>query len=91
MLRASAISALPEPIAQEMLARWNRVSGRFAAIISDGIAEGSIRAIDPVIAAHMLNASLNAAASARTAVRGAEPNEIADLYAKPMLMGLFVR
>lgn len=89
LLRASAISALPEPIAQDMLARWNRISDRFAAMISDGIAEGSIRAVDPVIAAHMLNASLNAAASALTAVRGAEPGEIAELYAKPMLMGLF--
>jgi len=91
LLRASAISALPEPIGQDMLARWNRVSDRFAAMISDGIAEGSIRAVDPVIAAHMLNASLNAAASALTAVRGAEPGEIAELYAKPMLMGLFAR
>ncbi len=91
LLRASAISALPEPIAQDMLARWNRISDRFAAIMSDGIAEGSIRAVDPFIAAHMLSAALNAAASALTAVRGAEPSEIAELYAKPMLMGLFAR
>jgi len=89
LLRTSAISALPEPIRQNMLAQWSRVSDRFSAMISDGIAEGSCRAIDPVIAAQLLNATLNAAASLVSVVRGADKSEAAALYAKPMLMGLF--
>jgi len=72
-----------------MLAQWSRVSDRFSAMISDGIAEGSCRAIDPVIAAQLLNATLNAAASLVSVVRGADKSEAAALYAKPMLMGLF--
>jgi AcrR family transcriptional regulator len=91
LLRTSAISALPEPIRQDMLNRWSRVSDRFSAMISDGIAEGSCRPIDPVIAAQLLNATLNAAASLVSVVRGAEKSEAAALYAKPMLMGLFSR
>jgi AcrR family transcriptional regulator len=91
LLRTSAISALPEGIRQDVLTRWNRVSDRFSALISDGIAEGSVRAVDPVIAAHMLNATLNAAASLMSVVTGAERHEAASLYAKPMLMGIFAR
>lgn len=89
LLRASALSALPEPIRQDMAARWTRVSDRFAAMISDGVAEGSIHPVDPVIAAQFLNAALNAAASLTMAVPGAQPSEAATLYAKPLLMGIF--
>jgi AcrR family transcriptional regulator len=89
LLRTSAISALPESIRQDTLNRWNRASDRFSAMISDGIAEGSIRAVDPVMAAQLLNATLNASATLMTVVRGAEKSEAAALYAKPMLMGLF--
>jgi AcrR family transcriptional regulator len=89
LLRTSAISALPESIRQDTLNHWNRASDRFSAMISDGIAEGSIRAVDPVVAAQLLNATLNASATLMTVVRGAEKSEAAALYAKPMLMGLF--
>jgi AcrR family transcriptional regulator len=88
LLRTSAISALPEHIRQDMLNQWSRVSDRFSAMISDGIAEGSIRPIDPVIAAQLLNATLNASASMRTP-KGEDRDEAATLYAKPMLLGLF--
>jgi AcrR family transcriptional regulator len=88
LLRTSAISALPENIRQDMLAQWSRVSDRFSAMISDGIAEGSIRPIDAVIAAQLLNATLNASASMRIN-RDAVRTHAARLYAQPMLMGLF--
>jgi hypothetical protein len=73
-----------------MLGQWNRVSDRFSAMISDGIAEGSIRPIDSVIAAQLLNATLNASASMRID-RDAIREHAAALYAKPMLMGLFTK
>src|SRR5205085_568000 len=40
LLRTSALAALPETIRQGMVEQFNRVSDRFAAMISDGIAEG---------------------------------------------------
>ncbi|HEY1630553.1 MAG TPA: TetR/AcrR family transcriptional regulator [Rhizomicrobium sp.] len=89
LLRTSAISALPEPIRADMLGQWSRISDRFSAMISDGIAEASLRPVDPVIAAQLLNATLNAAASLMNVVSGAARDEAASLYAKPMLMGLF--
>ncbi len=89
LLRTSALSALPEPIRADMVGQSSRVSDRFSAMISDGVAEGSVRPVDPVIAAQMLNATLNAACELRFLVRGVEPDEAAPLYARPMLMGVF--
>jgi AcrR family transcriptional regulator len=89
LLRAAALSALPESIREDMLARFTRSAERFAAMISDGISEGSVRPVDPVIAAQLLNAALNASASLKMAVPGGNPREAARLYAKPFLIGMF--
>jgi len=91
LLRASALSALPQPIREHMVEQSSRISGRFAAMISDGIADGSIRPVDPTIAAQMLNATLNAAADLRASQSGVTREEVGAFYAKPMLMGLFSR
>lgn len=89
LLRASALWALPLDLRQEMADQYARISERFAAMISDGIAEGSIRPVDPLIAAHMLSSMLNAAASLRSWAPGMEAGEAADLFARPLLMGVF--
>lgn len=91
LLRASSMGALPIEIRHEMAQGYNRGSERFAAIISDGVAEGSIRAVDPMIAAHMINSMLNAAASLGVWVPGLEREEAARLFARPLLTGLFSR
>jgi AcrR family transcriptional regulator len=91
LLRSSALSALPEHIRLNMVERANRVSERFAAMISDGVAEGSIRPVDPYIAAQMLNATLNAASDLPFTIPDVVASEAAALYAKPMLMGVFSR
>jgi AcrR family transcriptional regulator len=89
LLRTSAFSALPEPIRARLLDEQNRLSERFAAMISDGIAVGALRPVDPAIAAQMLNATLNAASDLRGSAAQVTPAEVAELYAKPMLMGVF--
>jgi AcrR family transcriptional regulator len=91
LLRASSMGALPIEIRTEMTQGYNRGSERFAAIISDGVAEGSVRAVDPMIAAHMINSMLNAAASLGVWVPGLEREEAARLFARPLLTGLFSR
>ena len=89
LLRTSALSALPEQMRISMVELSNRVSERFAAMISDGVAEGSVRPVDPYIAAQMLNATLNGASDFLFTVPGIKRDELAELYAKPMLMGVF--
>jgi AcrR family transcriptional regulator len=91
LLRASSMGALPIEIRHEMAQGYNRGSERFAAIISDGVAEGSVRAVDPMIAAHMINSMLNAAASLGVWVPGLEREEAARLFARPLLTGLFTK
>jgi AcrR family transcriptional regulator len=89
LLRMSALSAVPEPIRLQMVLQTARVSDRFASMISDGIAEGSIRPVDPFIAAQMLNATLNAGAELGFWVPGVKPKAAAAIFARPLLMGLF--
>ena len=91
LLRTSALSALPESIRQEMVEASNRISDRFASTISDGIASGSLRAVDSFIASQMLTATLNVSATTGRWFPGVERDEAVSLYAKPMLMGIFSR
>jgi AcrR family transcriptional regulator len=88
LLRASALSALPETIRGEMIEQSGRLSDRFAAMISDGVGEGSLRPVDPFIAAQMLTASLNAAADLPMLLRGVEARVAVSFYARPFFMGL---
>ncbi len=91
LLRTSALAALPEPIRLEMVKHSDRVSDRFASMISDGIAEGSVRAVDPFIAAQMLNATLNAGAELGFWVPGVSSKAAPAVFARPLLMGVFER
>jgi AcrR family transcriptional regulator len=89
LLRSSALAALPEPIRLQMVQHWNRVSDRFGSMISDGIAEGSIRPVDPFIAAQMLNATLNAGAELDVWVPGVSQKAAPAVFVRPLLMGIF--
>lgn len=89
LLRTSALSAVPERIRGKMVEQSNRVSDRFAAMISDGIAEGSIRPVDPFIAAQMLNATLNAGAELSFWVPGVKQKSAPAIFVRPLLMGIF--
>jgi len=91
LLRTSALAALPENIRREMVTHSDRVSDRFASMISDGITEGSIRPVDPVIAAQMLNATLNACAELGAWVPDVSQKAAPAVYARPLLMGIFER
>ena len=91
LLRTSALSALPEAMRDEQVAHSNLVSDRFASMISDGIAKGSIRPIDPAIAAQMLNATLNACAELGFWVPGVTQKAAPSVFARPLLMGVFTR
>jgi hypothetical protein len=42
LLRTSALTAVPEAIRAELMQRFDRISYRFASILCDGIADGSI-------------------------------------------------
>ena len=54
LLRYSALSAMPEVVRPGLLRDFDRLSQRTAGIIVDGMADGSIRAIDPTIAGQLV-------------------------------------
>ena len=91
LLRTNALTALPEQMRKVMVEHSNRVSDRFASMISDGIAEGSLRPVDPFIAAQMLNATLNACAELGYLVPDVRPKAAASVFVRPLLMGIFER
>ncbi len=61
LLRTTALQALPADLRNTVVRRSNRMAQRFAGMMIDGMAEGSIRHIDPLIASQCLISSLNAA------------------------------
>lgn len=91
MLRSSALAAIPDPIRSQMLEESGRISDGFATMIAKGIAEGSLRPVDPFIAAHMLNAAVNAASELSFWVPGLKQKAAPAIFARPMLTGLFSR
>jgi AcrR family transcriptional regulator len=86
LLRTSVLSSMPREYQVEIVNLSYKVARQLAAMISDAIAEGSVRPVDPVIAAHLLNASINAAADLRW--RKAPENRDALAYARPLFCGI---
>ncbi|MBM6575166.1 TetR/AcrR family transcriptional regulator [Microvirga sp. SRT01] len=89
LLRTTALSGLPPGERRAMVDRSDRIARRFAGIIMDGIAEGSCRPVDALVAAQALMALQNAAFDMRKwATTMPRPTAIA-LYASTLLFGLF--
>ena len=77
---------MPREHQVEILNLSNKTARQFAAMISDAIAEGTARPVDSVIAAHLLNASINAAADLRW--RTAPENRDPLVYVRPLFCGI---
>ena len=89
LLRYSALSAMPEAMRPGLLRDFDRLSQRTASIIVDGIDDGSIRPIDPVIAAALVTGMINAAAELRHWVHDATEDNVVELFVRPCLVGVF--
>lgn len=89
LLRTLALTALPEQMQRVMVDQANRISDRYGAMISDGIAEGSLRPVDPFIAARMLNATLNVCAELGYVIPDVRAKAAASVFVRPLLMGVF--
>ncbi len=89
LLRTTALQTLPSDVRTGVVERSDRMALRFASTLADGITEGSVRPVDPMIASQAIMATLNAAnellhwASVLT-----RPRAVA-LYASTLAFGLF--
>lgn len=65
LLRTTALQALESTQKADVVTRSNRLARRFAGILIDGIADGSLRAVDPLIASQVIMSTINSAYEAR--------------------------
>ncbi|HWK37254.1 TetR/AcrR family transcriptional regulator [Sphingomonas sp.] len=89
LLRTTALSGLPPTERQVMMDRSNRIARRFAGMISDGIAEGSLRAVDPLVASQALMSLQNAAFDMRKWAGTMPRQRAVAMYASTLVFGLF--
>jgi AcrR family transcriptional regulator len=88
LLRTSALTTVPEAIHDQLIHDLDRITWRFASIVSDGIADGSIAPVDVNQAAEMITGAINAAAELHHWAPGLTPQTVVDHYVRPLFMGL---
>ena len=88
LLRTTALSGLPAGTRDLMVERSTRIARRFAGVMSDGIAEGTIRAVDALIAAQAMMALLNAAFDMRKWAWSMPRDRAVAYYASTLLFGM---
>jgi AcrR family transcriptional regulator len=88
LLRTAALTTAPEPIREEILNKFNRISLSIGSLVSDGIADGSLRPVDAHIAAQMVTAMINAAAELPFWAPGQSVAEASQSYVRGLLKGL---
>ncbi|MBK5264656.1 MAG: TetR/AcrR family transcriptional regulator [Alphaproteobacteria bacterium] len=89
LLRGTARQSLPAPLRSLVFDEATRLARRYAGMMMDGIAEGSVRPVDTLIAAQMTMSTLNSACDERAwANRLASPDAV-KIYASTIAFGLF--
>ena len=89
LLRTTALSGLPAGERQSMVDRSNRIARRFAGTMMDGIAEGTIRPVDSLIASQAMMAFLNAAFDMRKWSSTMPRERAVSMYASTLMFGMF--
>ena len=91
LLRITAWTGLPEAMRSDTRRTMTRLGERFATLVIDGMADGSLRVVDPSIAAQAISGMLNAAAEVERWAPGIDAGNLFDFYARPLFTGLLAR
>ena len=91
LLRLTAWTELPGALRWQKYSTMNRLGERYAAMVVDGLVDGSLRLVDPAVAAQMVSGLINALAEAEHWLPGEGPAPLDELLARPMLLGLLAR
>ena len=90
LLRTTALHAIPGDERVSILDRSNRLAKRFAGMLIDGIGEGSVRAIDPLIGSQILMSTINPANEmGNWSRRFSDPKDAVATYCWTICYGLF--
>ena len=88
LLRLTAWTELPGAQRWQKFSTMNRLGERYAAMIASGMIDGSVRLVDPAVAAQLVCGMINALAEIEHWVPGAGEQPLAALFARPLLLGL---
>ncbi|MEZ5681711.1 MAG: TetR family transcriptional regulator [Erythrobacter sp.] len=89
LLRTTALQALDADHKVDVVTRSNRLARRFAGMLIDGIADGSVRPIDPLVAGQVIMSTVNSAYEARHwAERFGEPEVAIRTYLSALSDGM---
>ncbi len=90
LLRTTALHAMPGDERVSVIDRANRLAKRFAGMVIDGMCEGSVRAIDPLIASQVMMSTINPASEMGSwSTRFADPKDAVATYCWTLCYGLF--
>jgi AcrR family transcriptional regulator len=89
LMRTSAFLALPASLRSNVVARSNRTALRFSGTLIDGMKDGSIRIVDPLIASQLIIATINTAFDLRKWASQQSQDAVIAYYASSMVEGLF--
>ena len=89
LLRTTALQALDSETKVDVVMRSNRLARRFAGFLIDGFGDGSVRAIDPLVASQIIMSTLNGAYEARRwAARFDDQEEAVETYLSVLSEGM---
>ena len=90
MLRHHALAAVPQGMRKQVLIRFQQIGNAFAGMISDGVADGTVRPVDPLLAAQLMLVVFNAALALDYLNKPGDVTGLMDAYVRPALLGFFV-
>ena len=89
LLRTTALQALDSEHKTDVVMRSNRLARRFAGFLIDGWGDGSVRAVDPLVASQIIMSTLNGAYEARRwASRFDDPERAVETYLSVLSEGM---
>lgn len=91
ILRHHAMAAVPQEMRRQMRVRFQQITYSFAGVISDGVADGSIRPVDPLLAANAMMVTFNACLPLGARTDPPETVGVIEEYLRPALLGFFVK
>ncbi len=87
ILGPAAVTTLPVALQANPLGDFDRIALRLSGVISDGITDGSIRAVDPNVAANMFIGMVNMSSELSFFVPGISLDQAIDHYVLPSFSG----
>jgi hypothetical protein len=80
---------MPGELRRAISGRFQQIANAFSGIISDGIADGSIRPVDPLLSAHLVMAMFNSVLLLEHWGEDATVDTVMAAYVRPALLGFF--